>query len=141
MFKPIFLIFACDVPCTPAHICNDNEIVNHVCTHTRISGCCLNDTECAQDETCIEHVCTENDPPQQDRCGETIPNESGAGCGTRPDGTPDDVDNDGDCVCEVGPCSSSLNPYCETLVGGDCDDKPLDYNVSAVCSINGNLFI
>jgi hypothetical protein len=31
-------------------------------------------------------------------------------------------DDDGDCTCEVEPCSGSIDPSCAVVVGGDCAD-------------------
>lgn len=61
-----------------------------------------------------------------DQCGRTSPLESGANCGNTGDETPDYIDNDGDCYCEVNtperPCLSSTSASCVVLRGGDCDD-------------------
>jgi cysteine-rich repeat protein len=41
-------------------------------------------------------------------------------------------DDDGDCFCELAPCTGSLEPSCEEVVAGDCDDS--NATVSPVAS-------
>ena len=38
----------------------------------------------------------------------------------------DTFDDDGDCFCEAGSCSGSVEPECTEILGGDCDDSNID---------------
>lgn len=129
------------VPCSPLNECDINVVQNHECTHTRARECCLSNDECGESQECRDNECADVAPPFEDTCGETYEGEVANGCGVHPDGSDDYFDDDGDCICEREPCEGSLNPTCGTLTHGDCDDKVGDFNPSAVCSVNGELFI
>lgn len=51
--------------------------------------------------------------------GET---DDGAETDPQGDGSAPQRDDDGDCTCEIAPCTSSSNPACTDLGGDDCDD-------------------
>lgn len=90
---------------------------------------CTKNEDCGASRVCFLEKC------YSDLKGDVWPGVSGAFGGPGPDGTPDIVDNDGDCYAEgvwsgtslvPGVVYTSLNPYCATVLPGDCDDDPLD---------------
>ncbi len=88
-------------------------------------GVADNDTECFDDDgdglTELQGDCNDADPSVAPGLDEHLDGVDEDCDGALDEGT-SVYDDDADCVCEVGPCTGSVNGGCASLSDGDCDD-------------------
>jgi hypothetical protein len=71
--------------------------------------------------------CDDSDPAVNPGAAEIVDSRDNNCDGEVDEGTTA-YDDDGDCVCEVAPCTGSVDSTCNPVVGGDCNDAdPLMY--------------